>query len=130
MKTLVLEDDYVSSALLKAILSPYGTVDIADNGREGLDMFEKALTEGDPYDFLCLDIMVPNMDGQEVLIEIRHLEEDREIYGQDAAKIIMTTALGDFENIKQAFREQCEDYLIKPLDKDVLLKKIKDLGLI
>ncbi|MFP4662120.1 MAG: PleD family two-component system response regulator [Halanaerobiales bacterium] len=130
MRSLVLEDDYVSSALLKAILSPFGDVDIADNGREGLDLFEKALNEENPYDLVCLDIMVPNMDGQEVLIEIRHLEEVKDIYGHDAVKIIMTTALGDFENVRQAFREQCEDYLVKPIDKDKLLKKIKDMGLI
>lgn len=130
MKILVLEDDYVSSALLKAILSPYGSVDIAENGKEGFEMFKKALEEKENYDLVCLDIMVPNMDGQEVLIEIRHLEEEHGIFGQDTVKIIMTTALSDFDNIKQSFREQCEDYIIKPIDKEDLLEKIKDLGLI
>lgn len=130
MKTLVLEDDYVSSALLKAVLSPFGPIDIADNGKDCFKMFKNALESGEGYDFVCLDIMVPNMDGQEVLIEIRHLEEAHGIYGKDAAKVMMTTALGNFENVKQAFREQCEGYIVKPIDKEELLERISKLGLI
>lgn len=42
----------------------------------------------------------------------------------------MTTALGDFNNVKTAFKQQCEAYLIKPLDRDKVLNTLQGLGLI
>ncbi len=129
MRTLIVEDDFVSSTLLKEILTTYGEADIAVDGREAINLFKKAIKEGNRYNLICLDIMIPQMDGQEVLIEVREIEKDAGIWGSDGARIIMTTALGDFENIKQAFREQCEAYLVKPIDRDKLFDVLKELEL-
>ncbi len=130
MRILIVEDDFVSSKLLQTILFPYGICDVADNGYEGLELFRKAVKEEEPYDLICLDIMMPEMDGQQMLKEIRGFEEIRGITGMDGVKIIMVTALDDFENISRAFREQCEAYYIKPIDKDRLLETLKKLNLI
>jgi len=130
MKTLVVEDDFVSRRLLQIVLTPYGQCDIAVNGREALEAFKMALDEGSPYDLVCLDIMMPEMDGHEVLKQIRETEMQNGKGGLDGAKVIMTTALGDFENIKRAFIGQCEAYLVKPVEKQKLLEKLVELGLI
>ncbi|MBF0545007.1 MAG: response regulator [Candidatus Riflebacteria bacterium] len=130
MRILVVEDDFVSRCVFSEYLKPYGEVDVAENGLEGVNAFQAALNEGKPFQLVCLDIMMPEMDGQTVLKEIRILEEKREIRGLDGAKVIMTTALDDFQSIMTAFKGQCEGYLVKPIEKAKLVQQLKNLGLI
>lgn len=131
MKTLIVEDDFLARSLLSTLLSEYGECHVAVNGQEALDAIARAFDEGVPYDLVCLDIMMPVMDGQEALQELRRMEEARGIHGLDTTKVIMVTAIDDSKNIMKAFRQgQCEAYLTKPLDRNKLLNYIKDLGLI
>jgi two-component system, chemotaxis family, chemotaxis protein CheY len=130
MRILIVEDEFISRHLLQELLTSYGTCDTAINGKEALETFVNALDSGNPYDLICLDIMMPEMDGQEVLKNIRDIERGREILGLDGVKIIMTTALEDFGNIKNAFAEQCEGYLVKPITKHKIIKQLKALELL
>lgn len=130
MKSLIVDDDFFSRRILQAILANYGEAHVAVDGEEALFAFNQAIAEETPYDVICLDIMMPGMDGQEVLKRIRQIEESKNRLGDDSTKIIMTTALDDSENIKNAFREQCESYLIKPISKSKLLKILADFKLI
>lgn len=75
MKMLVMEDEYVSRSVLMEILSPYGQVDSAENGKEAMEKFQKALENSERYDIVFLDIMVPEISGQDVLKNIRALEQ-------------------------------------------------------
>ncbi len=127
MNILIIEDDVTSGKVLSRILQQYGTVSIATDGRQGIYFFKDALRNKIPYDLVFLDIMMPEIDGQEVLMEIRKSEEMLGIYGLDSVKIIMTTALDDNKNIIQAFRSQCEGYLVKPILKDKVHAEIKRL---
>jgi two-component system chemotaxis response regulator CheY len=129
MKTLIAEDDFTSRLLLQKLLTPYGEVHVASNGREALEAFTEAADQGEPYGLVCLDIMMPEMDGQEVLKEIRALEEARDIPTGAGAKVIMTTALKDRGSVMTAFREQCDAYLVKPIDRDRLLGHLRELGM-
>lgn len=130
MKSLVVDDDFVSRKILQTILSNYGECHVAVDGKEALEAVNQSLFEDASYDVICLDIMMPELDGQAVLKRIREMEEENGIFGSDCSKIIMTTALDDSENIKQAFREQCESYLIKPISKEKLLKILSEFDLI
>lgn len=130
MKSLIVDDDFFSRRILQTILSAYGECHVAVNGKEALFAFKQAHAEETPYEVICLDIMMPEMDGQEVLKEIRQIEQSKNILGNDSVKIIMTTALDDSGNITTAFREQCESYLIKPISKSKLLKILVDFNLI
>ncbi len=131
MKTLIVEDDFLARSLLSTLLSEYGVCHVALNGKEALDAISNALDDNDPYDLICLDIMMPVMDGQEALVELRKLEEERGIRGSDATKAIMVTGVDDSKNIMKAFRQgKCEAYLTKPLDRNKLLGHIRDLGLV
>ena len=129
MKILIVEDDFVSRKVLNKMLSSLGESDIAIDGNEALKAFENALNEKQPYDLVCLDIMLPEIDGHTVLKKIRELEERNGIGGLDGAKIIMTTAMGEKEHILKAFQSGCEGYLVKPIDRHMLLNKISELGL-
>ena len=125
MKILVVEDDPTSRLLLQRLLEPYGKVNAAVNGRDGLAAFHLAMVQGKPYDLVCLDIMMPEMDGHQALAEIRRMET-----GWHHAKIIMTTALADVDNLARAIQHQCDDYIVKPITKDVLIRKLRSLELL
>jgi two-component system chemotaxis response regulator CheY len=130
MKVLIVEDDFTSRLLLQKILQPYGESHIAVNGKEAVQAFRAALGEGRPYDLVCLDIMLPEMGGQETLQAMRRLEEAAGDTAGRGARIIMTTALDDSGNILKAFREQCDAYLVKPIDKSALLAHLRSFGMI
>lgn len=131
VKILIVEDEFISRALLGQILSPYGTCHIATNGREALEILKNACDLNEKYDLVCLDIMMPEIDGQEVLAGIREMEESRGISGVTATKVIMTTALDDTYNIMEAFtRGHCEAYLTKPIDRHRLLEHLSELKLL
>jgi len=131
LKTLIVEDDFLARSLLSTLLSEYGECHVAVNGREALTAIEQAFIDGQPYDLVCLDIMMPVMDGQQTLMELRKIETARGVRGLDMTKVIMITAIDDSKNIMKAFREgQCEAYLTKPLDRNKLISFVRDLGLI
>jgi len=130
MKYLIVEDDFAGRRLLKRYLSDYGECDIAVDGDEAVEAFRQAMEENEPYDLICLDIMMPNMDGRDALKAIRQIENEHGIRGLDGAKVIMTTALGDSRNVIGSFREGCEAYIVKPVEKKKLLEEMENLGLI
>jgi len=129
MKILVVEDDFTSRLLLQKLLMPYGDVHIAINGREALAAYQMAREEGAPYDLICLDIVIPEMDGQAVLKEIRRLEETAGIRRGEGVKVIMTTVVQDPLTIMSAFTHQCEAYLVKPIDQAKLVETLTRLGI-
>jgi two-component system, chemotaxis family, chemotaxis protein CheY len=130
MKTLVVEDDFTSSLLLREILKHYGPADTALNGQLAVEAVGKAIDAGEPYDLVTLDIMMPEMDGHEALQQIRALEEAKGIIAINGARIIMTTALDDSGNILASFKSSCDVYLTKPVDKTKLLAQLRKLKLI
>lgn len=130
MKSLIVEDDFTTRLLMQKFLAPYGESHVAINGEEAIAVFTSAINSGEPYQLVCLDIMMPEMNGHVVLQEIRAIEENREIMLGDGAKVIMTTALGDMDNKLAAVNEACDAYLVKPIDRKKLLDLIQSFGLI
>jgi two-component system chemotaxis response regulator CheY len=130
MKCLIVEDDFAARKLLQTHLSDYGDCFIAVNGHEAVKVFQEALKQRQPFDLICLDIMMPEMNGHDALKEIRRIEQEQGIKGLDGVKVIMTTALGDSKNVMGAFRTGCEVYIVKPVKKEKLLEEIEKLGLI
>lgn len=130
MKILIVDDDFTTRKLLMKHLLKYGYFDVAVNGKEAVEAFKIALAEKEPYDLICLDIMMPEMNGHETLKQIRKIEKENGKTGLDGTKIVMTTILEDIDNVKVAFREQCEAYLVKPIEKQKLIQKLKELNLI
>lgn len=130
MKTLIVEDDFTSRMILQEILKHYGSTHIAVNGKEAVAAVRAALDEEQPYDLICLDIMMPEMDGQQALRLIREQEEAMGILSNRGAKIIMTTALDDARNVMSAFNNLCDGYLTKPIRKSTLIDKLQQLEVI
>jgi two-component system chemotaxis response regulator CheY len=127
---LVVDDDGVCRALLKAMLSPFGQCTFAYDGQEAIDAVRLSLEDNRPFDLICLDIMMPGVSGHDALTQIRKVEMEHGIGGSDCVKVIMTTALSDSKHCIQSFREGCECYVTKPIDETELLGKMRDLGLL
>lgn len=130
MKSLIVEDDFTSRLLMQKFLAPYGESHVAVNGNEAIVAFTQAINSDEPYQLICLDIMMPEMDGHATLKEIRAFEENKGIMVGDGVKIIMTTALGDMDNKLTAVKEFCDAYLVKPIDRSKVLELIDSFGLI
>jgi len=104
-------------------MANYGECDITVDGMEGLDAYLMALDEYEPYELVCLDIMMPKVDGIKVLKTIREIEKQRAIEGEKKVKIIMTTALNDVNVVNNSFDSGCEVYANKPID----IKKLENV---
>ena len=130
LRTLAVEDDFISRTLVSKMLSRYGQCDVAIDGYEGIAGFLLALENCEPYDLVCVDIMMPQLDGRSLLRLIRGLEQDFGVEAGQGAKVIMTTALNDSKNVVGSFNEGCEGYLVKPLNKEKLQELLTKLQLI
>ena len=113
LKILIAEDDFSSRKVLSKALSKYGECNTTVDGEEAYSAFIEAVNEKTYYDLVCLDIMMPKLDGLEVLSKIRELEKTK---GTNKVKVIMLTALDDSKNIFMAFDEGVEAYIAKPVD--------------
>ncbi len=128
MRTLVVDDDQICRSLLQHVLTPYGPVVYAVDGIGAVAEVARSLAEGKQFDLITLDIMMPDLNGQQTLSVIRRLEA---MFGCDhPAQIAMTTALDDKDNVFRAFREQAEFYFIKPLKLDRVRADLAKAGLI
>ena len=118
MKALVVDDDLMTRIVLQEILSGYADVHSCVDGNEAVLAYKRALERGDPYDLICMDVLMPVMGGIEALTLIRREEELHFPLRPRATKVIITTASGDTDTISQAFRELCDAYIIKPVDAE------------
>ena len=112
---LVVDDDAVSRTMLTRLLEKDGhRVDTAADGRQALERLH-----ADPFDLALLDVLMPELDGYEVL---EHMKKD------DALRhvpVLMITALDDVRSAVRCIEMGADDYLLKPFDPIVLQARIK-----
>jgi two-component system chemotaxis response regulator CheY len=131
MKCLIVEDDFISRRILKELLSSYCECDIAVNGEEAVTSFQLAHEGKRPYDLICMDIMMPGVDGTEALKQVRKMEKDMGVPAEFEVKIIMTTALDDPKTVIDVFfKGGATSYLVKPISKQKLVRELRAFGLI
>lgn len=115
MKILVVEDEKkVASFLKKGLEQEYYTIDVAHDGKAGLDL---SLTED--YDLIILDIMLPLLDGITLLREIRSAKIE--------VPVLMLTAKDSTENKVEGLDSGADDYLPKPFALEELLARVRAL---
>ena len=130
IRCLIVDDDRVCRELLRDMIDPIAECDFAYDGSEAVDVVRLALEDKNPYELICLDIMMPGMDGHEALSAIRELEAQNGIRCADGVKVVMTTALRDSKHCIQSFREGCECYVTKPVNHDEFFGKLQTLNLL
>jgi len=113
-KILIADDNRVNRLLLGRGLEQQGhTVVFAEHGREALDLLRK-----DDFDLLLLDVLMPELDGYEVLAELKRDTHLREI------PVIMTSSLDELDSVVKCVEMGAEDYLNKPINPVLLNARI------
>ncbi|MDM8160337.1 MULTISPECIES: response regulator [Labilibaculum] len=116
---LLVEDNKLNQTVVKFTLRRYGyLIDVANNGIEAIEMFK----QGD-YDFILMDIMMPEMDGLDATRAIRNLENGQKI------PIIALTADIMIANEEKCLRNGMNGHIAKPFEIDNLFKVLKSLDL-
>ncbi len=123
MKSLIIEDTAVIYRIVNHILKEFGESHIAENGLEGIKKVKMAIDAGENYDLICLDIMLPEINGLDVLANIRNLEKGNASIKKST--IIMLTSLSEPKYIKASLARGCDGYLLKPIDKYKLIEELK-----
>jgi two-component system chemotaxis response regulator CheY len=130
LRVLLTEDDFACRLLMQTFLSRYGECHIAANGKEAVDAVRAAINQGQKYDLICMDIMMPEMNGREAVRQVRELEETFGILSTSGAKIIMTTAVDEVKEVIRCFKELCDAYLVKPIDLNQLVGHMRSFRLV
>ncbi len=128
MRILIAEDDSTSARYMSGLLSRFGECTVVGDGDMALAAYRLAVDEGRPYQLICLDIMMPRKNGQEVLEEIRSQEQVAGVRSGQGIKIIMTTALGDMRSVMSAYKGGATAYITKPILTERLYETIGSLG--
>ena len=128
MKILIAEDDFVSRKVLNNLLSTLGEVDIAVNGQEAFIAVKTAIENNEPYELICLDILMPEIDGIMTLKKIRQEEAQKGLDPEKRSKILMTSAVSDKKYVMAAIKANCDGFLVKPIDQARLFDEIRKHG--
>lgn len=133
MKSIVVDDDKICGNIFKTELSKFGQCDFVDNGKTALEAYQQSIEQGVPYQLMVLDIIMPDMDGGEVLRSIRRIESEKNIWEMDRLRVVITTAYDDWYNRKIIISKlNCiyENYFIKSSDMNEFLDKVHELGFV
>lgn len=114
MKVLIIEDDKILSNTIKQCVKNNYDADCAYDGEEGVLYAEQGI-----YDAIILDLMMPVMDGYEVLSTLR----SKKIF----TPVLILTAKDSLQDKLKGFRDGADDYLVKPFNRDELLVRIDAL---
>ena len=129
MRFLIVDDDESIILFLRTFLSAYAECLTAGDGLEAMAAFEAALEEEKPFTAVFMDILMPGMDGNEVVQALRRMEDAAK--PRQRFKLIMISVLTDTKNVSESFfHGRADAYLPKPLRREVLLSELAKLGLI
>lgn len=126
MRVLVAEDDLASGKFMEKLVSKYGEVVVARDGIAAVDEFVNAINAKKKFDLVCLDIMMPKIDGYKVLASIRDAERKLGLARDSRCKVIMISALDEGFDASYA-SDDYEEYMCKPIDIikfDELVRKL------
>lgn len=127
MRSIIVDDDEMGRMMLATLLEEFGPCDQAADGKEALEFIDRAAAEDNPYDLICLDIVMPVMDGTETLRQIRERDQQQ----GTRTKVFMISACNSPQDIENAFFEgDCDDYVVKPFRRDAVTQMLTRYKLI
>ena len=111
-KILIAEDDHELRQLFEHVLEKHGyAVCGVSNGQEALEMLDKTY-----YDLIISDIMMPVMDGYELVQSLRQAGH--------SIPVLMITAKGGFDDMRQGFLSGSDDYMVKPVNVNEMVLRV------
>ena len=129
MKILIVDDEFVSQMRLHKVLARFGECVVTDSGIEALTAFKDALKCSVPFHLATIDIVMPELDGKEVLCKIREIERANNITKEKRIKILMVTSDTNTDTVITCAKAGCDDYIVKPFGREKIIKKIEKLGI-
>ena len=130
MRTLIVDNDAGARRLLEIYLADCGPCESVASGKQAVERFEQACQAGVRYDLVCLDFLMPQMDGIEVIKHLRRIEHQRGIRHAERTRIIVATVLNRESDSLRAYIYGCDAYTTKPTHKQMILDEIRTLGLL
>ena len=112
MKILIVEDDKILAKTIEQCISPQYDTDIAYDGEEGLMYAKQGI-----YDLILLDLMLPIMNGYEVLRTLRNKK--------NYTPVLILTAKDGLDDKLRGFDDGADDYITKPFERKELLARIE-----
>jgi two-component system, chemotaxis family, chemotaxis protein CheY len=128
MKMLIAEDDDVARKVLRQLVKGYGSIDMVENGLKAVLAFSNALKDNEPYDVVWMDIMMPELDGQEAMMAMRL--EEKKFRHERKAHFIVSTALKPSREILKELKGLHDGYIVKPFKRQQIENVMIRLGLI
>ena len=98
-----------------------------ENGAEAIEQFKRAHMDQEPYDVIFLDIMMPGVDGNEILRQIRDLEKNT-LRIENPVSIVMAISKIDTDTIVTSYDDGCQHFFMKPYDKRELIELLTAMG--
>lgn len=130
MKTLIVDDVQIGGRVLATILAKYGQADACMSVREAVAQFQKAWKAKEPYDLVCLDISMPDIDGLKGLKILRLMEDKVDISEAQRAVIVMVSCNSNAQLMTACHDAGSNDYIVKPYTKNSIINNLRDLGLL
>lgn len=130
MKILIADDNKTSRKLLELAFIGKAECEFAGTGVEALHAYSEAESDGRPFDLIILDVLMPGMDGLEVLKRIRADETGKGVIFRNRVKIAMATRLHDRDTVMTAFRDQCDGYITKPFGPGSVMTDLVRQGIL
>lgn len=134
LNILIADDQPIYRETLRMILQPHGNCVVVEDGAQAVQAFREALETNNPFRLVMLDIQMPNLDGQGALLQIRQLEKQKigvSLTAGEYAFILIQTSLDDPIELMTAFKQgHCNGYIVKPVDEDELLERLRKHNII
>ena len=121
MRILIVEDDFASRKFMMNFMSAYGDCDGTVDGMEAVEAYMMALEDEQPYDLICLDVMMPVMDGLDMVKAIKADHNTCHI------PIILLSAKSSLDDRIAGLEQGIDDYITKPFSSTYLKTRILSL---
>lgn len=123
-RVLIADDDLEHRGLLLDGLKNFAQCSVASTGQEAVELYQAAVKAKTPFDFVLLDVAMPEKDGFQALKEIRAFEaKDKD--GKQESLVIMITSYRD--SLMEKYNMGWDDFITKPVDPKTLVNHMKNL---
>lgn len=130
IKALIVEDVFLIQRLIAHLIQDYAECKPAENGKDAINLFTSEYFNGVPFNLVCLDIYLPEMNGIEVLKSIRAFEEEIRLKEDERCKIVMVSSSSNHNMVNSAKKVGCDGYVTKPFTKNEVIAELLRLKLI
>lgn len=131
LNILTVDDDEITQFHMNQLLLPLGRNRMAYSGEDAIARVEESIASGDGFDLVFMDVIMPGIDGLKTVSEIVRLFNEKRVPLERRPKIVMLSSVEERETqIDALYACGADHYLMKPVDEEILLGALEELGVI